>query len=189
MKFPFVFTALAVLVAAPAAAGQNHWAFEGVSHQGRHLLAEAMAQTTDTEHGAAIRAARTRMLEILMAPTLDLAALARAQAEERKLVMQEHARAQARMRVAYQHLSDADRRAFAENMREREQKVAERMGRARERMLAAQERIAKQRAEMQARMQARMAAMQARQERALREANEALERDRQRRARLVSQDR
>ncbi len=95
--------------------------FANMSPEGRQVLAEAMRGEAGAEERARVRAARDRVLALVAAERLDVAALRRAMEEERRLVEQQHAARQARMLAAFQKMSAEDRRAFAENaMRGRE---------------------------------------------------------------------
>jgi Spy/CpxP family protein refolding chaperone len=89
--------------------------FADMSPEGRQALAEAMRSETRAEDRARIRAARDRINSLVAAERLDVAALRRAMEEERRLVDQQHAARQARMLAAFQRMSAADRKAFAEN--------------------------------------------------------------------------
>ncbi len=91
--------------------------FSGLSPEGRALIAEALRPAAGQEERARIRAARERVHALLAADRLDVAALRRAMEEERRLVEALHAARQARMLEAFQKMSVADRRAFAENAR------------------------------------------------------------------------
>ena len=89
----------------------NMWA--NVSPEGRAILRETMrGNPKDRE---AIKASRDRINAIVGAETLDVAALRKAMADERRLVDAQHAARQARMVAAIQKLSPADRKAFAED--------------------------------------------------------------------------
>jgi Spy/CpxP family protein refolding chaperone len=89
------------------------WA--NVSPEGRAILRETLrAAPQDRE---AIRASRDRINAIVGAEKLDVAALRKAMADERRLVDAQHANRQASMLAAIQKLSPADRKAFAEDAR------------------------------------------------------------------------
>jgi hypothetical protein len=108
--------------------------FEGMSDEGRKILREAMKpQRTDADRDA-VAAARNRILTLVTADRLDVAAIRQAQAAEREVAMKQHARQQEAMVAAYQKLSVADRKAFVANMREREDRMADAMKKARERL-------------------------------------------------------
>ena len=108
--------------------------FVELSPQGREIMREAMKAGYDRDSKKAIKAARDRVLALIAADKLDVAAIRKAQAEERNLVMQKHARSQEAMLNAYQRLSLADRKAFAESMRDREDRMADHLKQARERI-------------------------------------------------------
>ena len=108
--------------------------FEGMSAEGRAILREAMRPQQKVEDREAVRAARQRVLNLIAAERLDVAAVRRAQAAERELVLKQHERQQEAMLAAYQKLSLADRKAFASGMRDREERMLEGLKRARERI-------------------------------------------------------
>ncbi|MHB9880446.1 hypothetical protein ACSMXM_12425 [Pacificimonas sp. ICDLI1SI03] len=108
--------------------------FGGLSAEGRATLAAAMAKEEIPGHDEEVRAARTKILSLLAADELDLDAIEDAQKAERQLVMQDYARAAARMRAAYADLSVADRKAFATMMAMRERRMQQRMKLAKDRM-------------------------------------------------------
>ena len=112
--------------------GMGH--FAGMSDEGRVILREAMRSQKTPQDKQAIRAARQRLLDLIAADRLDVAAVRRAQAAERDLVMREHEQQQEAMLAAYQKLSPADRKAFAQGMRSQEERMLDHMKRARERM-------------------------------------------------------
>lgn len=91
-------------------------AFGNMSPEGRQKLAEAMraARMDRTE----IIAQRDRINALIEADRLDVAALRRAMAEERRLVDQQHARRQEAMLSALQAMRVEDRKAFAASARE-----------------------------------------------------------------------
>lgn len=123
--------ALALGTAVPAA---SQTPFGGLSPEGRARLAAAMAREEQPALNAAIMKARAKVLDLLSAEELDADAIADAQKEERRLVMQEHARAHARMLDAYKGLSAGDRQAFAAAVKMREARIRMEMSRARDRM-------------------------------------------------------
>ena len=124
-------TAISLAVALPAAAQTP---FGGLSPEGRARLAAAMARDESPAHTAAIQRARQRVLDLLSADELDSDAIADAQEQERRLVMQEHARAHERMRDAYEDLSASDRKAFAAAVRLRQQRISAELARTKDRM-------------------------------------------------------
>lgn len=115
--------------------------FEGMSAEGRAVLREAMRPQQTPQEREAVRAARQRVLNLLAADRLDVAAVRRAQAAERELVLKQHERQQEAMLAAYQKLSLADRKVFAGSMRDREERMLESLKRARERIDAMEKRM------------------------------------------------
>ena len=99
--------------------------FAGLSLQGQAIMREAVRQRRSPKEAEALRAARQRVLALIAADRLDIAAIRRAQAEERRIVMEGHARQQEALLDAYRKLSPADRKAFAEGMRRREARMDE----------------------------------------------------------------
>jgi|GEM_PF-2307839 len=119
----------------PGMEGMRHLGrFEGMSPEGRRILAEAMRPQRSPQDREAVKAARERVLGLIAAERLDVAAVRRAQAAERELVVRQHERQQAAMLEAYQKLSLADRRAFVEGMQSQEERMVKHMERARQRM-------------------------------------------------------
>lgn len=108
--------------------------FEGMSEEGRAILRDAMRPQQSPQDREAVRSARQRVLNLLATDRLDVAAVRRAQAAERELVLKQHERQQEAMLAAYQKLSPADRKAFASGMRDREERMLENLKRARERI-------------------------------------------------------
>jgi uncharacterized membrane protein len=108
--------------------------FAGMSAEGRATLRQAMKPQQTPQDREAVRAARQRVLNLLAAEKLDVAAVRRAQAAERELVLKQHERQQEAMLAAYQKLSAADRQAFAAGMRDREERMLESLKRARQRI-------------------------------------------------------
>lgn len=105
------------------------WA--NVSPEGRAILRETMRG--DPKDREAIKTSRDRINAIVGAETLDVAALRKAMADERRLVDAQHAARQARMVAAIQKLSPADRKAFAEDARRARTDVEARMAQWRKR--------------------------------------------------------
>ena len=101
--------------------------FGNVSPEGRTILRESMR--ADTEGRAAVKAARDRINDLVAAERLDTAALKRAMDDERRLVDAQHAKRQAALLSAFQKLSPADRKAFAEDARRGRDEVEARVGR------------------------------------------------------------
>lgn len=145
--------ALALAMAAPAVAGPPApsangerevivkrypslgWGnFSGMSPEGRQILREAMEPKDSPQDRQALQAARQRLLSLIAADRLDVAAIRKAQAAERELVTRQHERKQEALLAAYQKMSAADRKAFTEGMRSQEERMLEHMKRARERM-------------------------------------------------------
>ncbi|MBZ6377489.1 hypothetical protein B5C34_04670 [Pacificimonas flava] len=126
--------AVALCIAAPAAAQQQP--FGGLSPEGRARLAGAMSAEPSPGYSAKVAQARSRVLDLLGADDLDIDEIAEAQQQERELVMKEHARAHARMRDAYEDLSASDRKAFAQALKLREQRLRAQMAQAKDRMEA-----------------------------------------------------
>ncbi len=135
-----------------AASAQAQQPFGGLSQEGRAILAEAMTKQDVPGHDEDVRRARLKVLQLLSAEKLDIDEIAEAQERERELVMKDHARAQSRMRDAYEKLSREDRQAFAAAMAYREARVRQRMELAKDRMqmldrmMASQRRAAERRA-------------------------------------------
>ncbi len=124
--------------------GHRNWSslFAGMSPEGMAIMGKAMKR--DRSNTADIMKARRHVLELISAERIDIDAIRRAQAVERKLVMEKHARAQEKMLRAYQQLSLEDRRVFAEGMRLREERMLRYMQNARERMEKQREQFQKQ---------------------------------------------
>lgn len=108
--------------------------FGGMSAEGRAVLREAMKPQQTPQDREAVRAARQRVLTLLSAEKLDVGAVRRAQAAERELVVKQHERQQDAMLAAYQKLSAADRKAFADGMRDREERMLDSLKKARQRI-------------------------------------------------------
>ena len=88
-----------------------------LSPEGRDILRQAMAEGPIAVNRAAIDAARKKMLDILAADRLDVAALRSAMSEERAITARQQETHQESMLAAFQKLSAADRKAFADSMR------------------------------------------------------------------------
>lgn len=108
--------------------------FAGMSAEGRATLREAMKPQQTPQDREAVRSARQRVLGLIAADKLDVSAVRRAQAAERDLVIKQHERQQDAMLAAYQKLSPADRKAFAEGMRDREERMLESIKKSRQRL-------------------------------------------------------
>ena len=148
----FGFTAPALAQSAPPAPpapsmqeyGGKHGGYHGfgglrammrnLSPEGRETLSQAMRSVRQDGTREQIEAARARMLDLLAAERLDVAAIQRVMLEERNLAAGKQQRMQAAMLGAYQRLSLADRRAFVASAREVRARVEERRSRWRERM-------------------------------------------------------
>lgn len=118
--------------------------FGNMSPEGREIMKAARKAGHSPESKKAIKAARDRVLALIAAEKLDVSAVRKAQAEERELVMKQHARSQEALLSAYQKLSLADRKAFAESMRDREDRMADHLKRARERIEHMEKRMREQ---------------------------------------------
>jgi TRAP-type C4-dicarboxylate transport system substrate-binding protein len=108
--------------------------FGGLSPEGRQILGEAMRPQVTAQDREAMRSARQRVLNLIAADKLDVAAVRRAQAAERELAVRQHERQQAAMLSAYQKLSAADRKAFVAGMQDQEERMLKHMERARQHM-------------------------------------------------------
>ena len=95
--------------------GAAMWA--GMSDAGQQAMRSAMRGLDARTDRMAVREARDRMLAILDADRLDVAALRRAMEEERSAVTAQQARRQTAMLGAFQQLSAADRKAFVAGAR------------------------------------------------------------------------
>jgi hypothetical protein len=98
--------------------------FGDVSPEGRKLLSDAL-RANRPEDRAQVQAVRDRINALIAAERLDVPALRRAMADERRIVDEQHARRQAALLEAVGKLTPADRKAFAEDaMRGRRQAEA-----------------------------------------------------------------
>ncbi|MCS6986301.1 MAG: hypothetical protein NZM40_02530 [Sphingomonadaceae bacterium] len=88
----------------------------GVSAEGRALIAQAL-RPGDPRELEALKAARDEVGRLMAAEPLDVAALRRAMAHERRLVAAMHERRQEALLAVLPRLSVADRRAFAQAAR------------------------------------------------------------------------
>ncbi|MDW8415749.1 MAG: periplasmic heavy metal sensor [Thermaurantiacus sp.] len=111
-----VFVALAML-AASAGAQVLADPFQGMSPQGRAALSRAVLAGPDAELERRYRAARERVLDVLVAEPLDRAALAAAVAALAQVNDELMRRRREALVDALASLSAADRRAFAEASR------------------------------------------------------------------------
>ena len=105
----------APMMAGPGARGGQM--FPSMSPAGRTIMWEAMRGDDKKSDREAVKAARDKVLTVLDAPTLDVAALKRAMDEERALVDVQQAERQAAMLAAFQKLTPADRKAFVTDAR------------------------------------------------------------------------
>ncbi len=139
--FSAALTGLALIMAVPVLAdpaSHGHHAerkynlmFQGISEAGRVQLRGVMMDARSPDNRAEIRAARMKILDLVDEEDLNVAAIQRAQAEERAIVAR-HAKArQDAMLAAIRKLSPADRKAFSANMRQMDGRMEERMKRVR----------------------------------------------------------
>ncbi|TPE59812.1 hypothetical protein FJQ54_12850 [Sandaracinobacter neustonicus] len=104
--------------------------FGNVSPEGRAILLESMK--ADQSDRPALKAARDRINTLVGADKLDVPALKRAMEDERKLVDAQHVKRQSALLAAFQKLSPADRKAFADDARKGRDRVEARVIRWRE---------------------------------------------------------
>lgn len=98
-----------------------------LSPEGRATVQEAVRAARDPEALAAIRVARARILQLMAAERLDVAAFERALREERTLAMRQQERAHSTLLATVQKLSPADRKALADaGLRARERLASRR---------------------------------------------------------------
>lgn len=97
----------------------------GLTPEGRKTLADAMRETRRPENDS-LDTARDKVLQILEADRLDVAALRRAMGEEHRLGEAQQQRRQEAMLGAFQKLSPRDRQAFATAMRSEHFKMEQR---------------------------------------------------------------
>lgn len=116
----------APMMAGPGARGDQM--FPSMSPAGRTIMWEAMRGEDKKADREAVKAARDKVLTVLDAPTLDVAALKRAMDEERALVDSQQAERQAAMLAAFQKLTPADRKAFVTDARAMRDRMQARMG-------------------------------------------------------------
>lgn len=133
--------------------------FEGMSPEGRRILSEAMRPQMTPQDRQATKAARDRVLALIAADKLDVAAVRRAQAAERELVVRQHEKQQAAMLEAYQKLSLADRKAFVEGMQDQEDRMRRHMERARQQLEQSRQRLDEMEKRMRERMKEREGAL------------------------------
>lgn len=87
-----------------------------LSPEGRDIMRQAMASGPREVNRDAVKTARKKMLDLLSADKLDVAALRNAMTEERSIAARQQEANQAAMLAAFQKLSAADRKAFAVSM-------------------------------------------------------------------------
>lgn len=125
---------------APQAVGQLpgmagfRFALRDISPEGQAIMREALGGLREDGTREGIQAARERMIALLGAERLDVAALQRVMLEERNLVMGQHSRVQNALLAAFQRLSPEDRRTFAAGASEARVRLDERRRMWRERM-------------------------------------------------------
>jgi Spy/CpxP family protein refolding chaperone len=103
--------------------------FKSLSPAGRATMREAMKGDMAARRAErdAVKAARDRMLAVLEAEKLDVAALKKAMTDERVAANAGRERMQASMAAAFAKLSLADRRAFVTEARQMRTRMEERM--------------------------------------------------------------
>lgn len=101
----------------------NHGMLANLSPAGRRIMRDAMRIERSDADRAALTAARQRVLGLLEADRLDMAALRRAMAEERRLADKRQQQRQEEMLDAFGRLSTEDRKVFAAGMREQHERV------------------------------------------------------------------
>lgn len=87
---------------------------QALSPDGRATVQQAMREARDPETRAAIQVARARVLQLMAADRLDVAAFERALSEERTLALRQQERAHRILLATIQKLSPADRKALAD---------------------------------------------------------------------------
>ena len=101
--------------------------FPSMSPAGRTIRWEARRGDDNKSDREAVKAARDKVLAVLDAPTLDVAALKRAMDEERAVVDAQQAERQAAMLAAFQKLTPADRKAFVTDARAMRDRMSARL--------------------------------------------------------------
>jgi len=101
--------------------------FASLSEAGRATMMEAMKASDFRGERTQVRAARDKMLTVLEADKLDMAALKKAMEEERSISAASHERRQAAMLTGFSKLSAEDRKAFVADARQMREKMQERM--------------------------------------------------------------
>ena len=112
-----------------------------LSPEGRDIMRQAMASGPREVNRAAVKAARNKMLDVLAAEKLDVAALRNAMTEERSIAARQQEANQAAMLAAFQKLSAADRKAFAASMQGMHRKLHIRTRGGDDRMIELRERL------------------------------------------------
>lgn len=114
----------------PGRMGKNHRGmFASLSEAGRATMREAMKgdMAARKAQREAVQAARDRMLVVLQAEKLDMAALRKAMDDERAAANVSRERMQASMMAGFAKLSVADRRAFVAEAKAMRARMDERM--------------------------------------------------------------
>jgi uncharacterized membrane protein len=103
--------------------------FKSLSPAGRATMREAMKGDMAARQAErdAVKSARDRMLAVLEAEKLDVAALRKAMADERNAANASRERMQASMAAGFAKLSLADRRAFVAEAKAMRSRMEERM--------------------------------------------------------------
>jgi uncharacterized membrane protein len=109
--------------------GHHRGMFATLSPAGKATMREAMKGDMAARRGdrEAVKAARDRMLAVLDAERLDVAALKKAMADERAAANASRERMQAAMAAGFAKLSLADRRAFVAEAKAMRARMDERM--------------------------------------------------------------
>lgn len=98
-----------------------------MSAEGQQIMRDAMRGQRDDADRQQLRTARERINTLTAAEKLDVSALRKAMADERKLVNDRNAERQESLIRALEKLSPADRKAFAEHARIGRHHVEQRM--------------------------------------------------------------
>jgi Spy/CpxP family protein refolding chaperone len=115
-------------------AHMGHRMFPSMSEAGRAIVREAMMAGDDRSASRQKMAAvRDKMMTVLAADRLDLAAVKRVMEEERALADASRTAKQAAMLAAVQKLSTEDRKAFVADSRAMKERMGKRMANWRER--------------------------------------------------------
>lgn len=101
----------------PSPGGPHGRMFGSMSDAGRRIMMEAMRGTDPRGDHSATQGARDRMLTILDADRLDVAALRQAMDAERETANASRIKHQAALLAGFQKLSLADRKAFVADAR------------------------------------------------------------------------